>query len=160
MIRWLKARLSRKAKAKLSTEERFKRLWKALVPLGGDAETLQGEIIRAVGRLEDEYNRNGNINWEPRDYHSEFVDFLKYYLADERTFDTATVKKIKDAAEQVRLAAEDLKTEVFRGEEMKVQQHSADSAFEFLIECAVEWCDKNPNPIYKPAGQYYWMTPE
>ncbi|MDR3460239.1 MAG: hypothetical protein P4N60_22655 [Verrucomicrobiae bacterium] len=160
MIGWLKTLFGRKPEVKLSTEEKFKQLWKTLVPLGGDAETLQGEIIRAVGRLEDEYNRNGNVNWEPGDYHSDFVDFLKFYLADEKTFDAATIKKIRDEAEQVRLAAEDLKTEIFHGEEIKSQKHSADTAFTFLIERAVEWCDKNPTPIYKPKGQDYWVTPE
>lgn len=160
MIKWFKERFAGKTEEQLSAEERFRQLWKTHVPIAGDAETLQGEIIRAVGRLEDEYNRNGNVNWKQGDYHSEFVDFLKFYLADERTFDAATVLEIKKAADQVRLAAEDLETEMYRGEEIKTQKHSADSAFIILFERAVEWCDKNPNPVYKPAGQDYWITPE
>ena len=100
------------------------------------------------------------MNWKPGDYHSEFVKFLKHYLADRKTFDPQTVQKIKDAAEQVRLAAEDLDTEMDGDEEIKVQKHDADEAFKYLTERTVEWCGKNPEPIYRPAGQDYWITPE
>ena len=160
MSNWLKSRLFGKTKVEPSTEEKFSKLWKTLVPISGEAETLQGEILRAVGKLEDEYNRNGNVNWKPGDYHCELVNFLKYYLADRNTFDSATVQQIKDAAEQVRLAAEDLETEMDGEEEIQVQKHCADSAFKILMDRAVEWCEKNPKPIYRPAGQDYWFTPE
>ncbi|HSY19762.1 MAG TPA: hypothetical protein VK815_15570 [Candidatus Acidoferrales bacterium] len=160
MIKWVKKLIGEKTEVGPTTQEKFRQLWKTLVPLSGEAETLQGEIIRAVGKLEDEYNRNGNVNWEPGDYHGELVKFLKYYLADAKTFDAGTVKQIKDAAEQVRLAAEDLQTETIEGEEVQSQKHSADSAFKFLIDRAVEWCDRNSVPIYKPDGQDYWITPE
>ncbi len=145
---------------KSSVKEEFSRLWRELVPSGGEAETLQGEIIRAVGRLEDEYNRNGNVNWEPGGYHNEFVEFLKQRLADPETFDAATVREIRDAAELVRLAAEDLETEMFDGEETQVQKHSADSAFPVLFKRAVEWCRKHPEPVYKKSGQDFWITLE
>ena len=118
---------------------------------------MQGEIIRSVGRLEDEYNRNGNINWKPGDYHCEFVEFLKRYLADSNTFDQRSVQQIRDAAEQVRLAAEDLEIEYENGEEIPTQKHSADEALKYLMERAIEWCDKNPKPIYKPEGQDFWI---
>ena len=160
MISWFKAKLAKQSEVELSTEGRFGQLWKALVPIGGEAETMQGEIIRSVGRLEDEYNRNGNINWKPGDYHNEFVEFLKRYLADPKTFDKTVVQEIKDAAEQVRLAAEDLAVEYDGEEEIHVQKHSADKAFEILMARAVEWCDKNPEPIYKPTGQDFWITLE
>jgi hypothetical protein len=160
MINWLKSRFAKQAKVELSIQERFSQLWKTLVPVGGEAETLQGEILRSVGRLEDEYNRNGNINWEPGDYHCEFVEFLKRHLADRNTFDQTTVQQIRDAAEKVRLAAEDLATKYEDGQEIQVQKHSADAALKFLMERAVEWCDKNPKPIYKPAGQDFWITLE
>src|SRR5262245_42672150 len=40
------------------------RLWAALVPKQGQADTLQGELIRIVGKLTDEAYRNGNMNWD------------------------------------------------------------------------------------------------
>src|SRR5262249_28968931 len=44
---------------------RHEQLWEALVPPSGQAKTLQGEIIRIVGKLTREAYRNGNINWGP-----------------------------------------------------------------------------------------------
>jgi hypothetical protein len=44
----------------------FKRLWKELVPPEGQANTVQGELIRAVGKLKDEAFRNGNQNFGKR----------------------------------------------------------------------------------------------
>jgi hypothetical protein len=157
MFDWLKARMPTHVDAELGANDKFRRLWKELVPLGGESETLQGEIIRSVGRLEDEYNRNGNMNWEPGGYHCEFVEFLKRYLADPTTFDPATVSEIKSAAEQVRLAAEDLETEMIEGEEVQTQKHSADEALMVLTCRAVEWCEKHPDPIYKQPGQDFWI---
>jgi hypothetical protein len=160
MFGWFKKATKPFKEPKLSVEEQFSCLWGELVPSGGEAETLQGEIVRAVGRLEDEYNRNGNVNWEPGGYHNEFVEFLKQRLADPTTFDAATVKEIWNAAERVRLAAEDLETEIFEGEEIRTQKHSADPAFPVLIKRAVEWCQKHPEPIYKKPGHDFWITLE
>lgn len=160
MFEWLKRKEIVPEMPKLSVEDEFFRLWKELVPSAGEAETLQGELIRAVGRLEDEYNRNGNVNWEPGGYHNEFVEFIKRRLADPETFDAETVREIQAAAELVRLAAEDLETEVFEGEEIQVQKHSADSAFPVLFRRAVEWCHRHPEPIYKKPGQDCWITLE
>lgn len=155
MFGWLK---SKDPGPVLSVDERFGRLWRELVPPSGEAETLQGEIVRSVGRLEDEYNRNGNVNWEPAGYHCEFVEFLKRYLADTRTFSPSVVQEIRDAAEQVRLAAEDLGTEMLDGEEVHVQKHSADEALKVLTQRSVDWCEKHPHPIYKQLGQDFWIV--
>lgn len=38
-------------------------LWQRLVPKSGSADTLQGELVRLIGKLADEYYRNENINW-------------------------------------------------------------------------------------------------
>lgn len=38
----------------------FRRLWRELVPLTGSADSLQGELLRAVENLRDESCRNGN----------------------------------------------------------------------------------------------------
>jgi hypothetical protein len=35
----------------------FKRLWKELVPPEGQADTVQGELIRALGRLEPKWTK-------------------------------------------------------------------------------------------------------
>jgi hypothetical protein len=44
-------------------EDRMDALWKQLVPSEGSADTLQGEVVRSLGRIRNEYWRNGNMNW-------------------------------------------------------------------------------------------------
>ncbi|MFD3274338.1 hypothetical protein ACE3MS_30040 [Paenibacillus dendritiformis] len=41
-----------------------KYLWQTYVPKQGQAETVQGELIRAIEKLRGEAQRNGNINWD------------------------------------------------------------------------------------------------
>jgi hypothetical protein len=41
----------------------FRRLWRELVPAAGPADSLQGELLRAVENLRDESCRNGNRNF-------------------------------------------------------------------------------------------------
>lgn len=123
----------------------------------GEAETLQGELIRSLGRLEDKYSRNGNMNWKPGGYHNEFVRMLQQYLADPSVFDPGTVSRIKEAADLIRFAAEDV-TEEQEGEDtVIVPKHDPTQAFEFLMAKVVEWCEKRPTPVYKQPGQDFWI---
>jgi hypothetical protein len=43
--------------------EEARSLWLRYVPERGQADTVQGELIRAVEKLRDEAQRNGNLNW-------------------------------------------------------------------------------------------------
>ena len=45
-------------------QKEYDELWSALVPESGSAASLQGELVRLIGRLASEYYRNGNMNWE------------------------------------------------------------------------------------------------
>ncbi len=44
--------------------EEAKSIWQTFVPKRGQAETVQGELLRSVEKLRDESIRNGNINWD------------------------------------------------------------------------------------------------
>lgn len=44
-------------------QSEYDTLWQSLVPKSGHAATLQGELVRLIGRLASEYYRNGNMNW-------------------------------------------------------------------------------------------------
>jgi ankyrin repeat protein len=48
-------------------EDCHKELWALLVPSSGHADTVQGEVVRISGRIHDELDGNGGINWD-RDY--------------------------------------------------------------------------------------------
>ena len=39
-------------------------IWQNYVPKSGQADTVQGELLRASEKLRDESCRNGNINWD------------------------------------------------------------------------------------------------
>ena len=39
-------------------------IWKNYVPKSGQADTVQGELLRANEKLRDEAQRNGNGNWD------------------------------------------------------------------------------------------------
>ena len=51
-------------------QKQYDDLYQKLVPSQGMAETLNGELIRAISRLQYEYCNNGNINA----YETEYVD--------------------------------------------------------------------------------------
>jgi len=40
------------------------RIWRECVPKSGQADTIEGELLRAVEKLRDEAIRNGNTNWD------------------------------------------------------------------------------------------------
>lgn len=52
-----------KVKAK-RWEDQHQELWELLVPSSGPAATVQGEVIRVSGRIANELNGNGGINWD------------------------------------------------------------------------------------------------
>ena len=56
-----------------STNGQFRYLWNYLVPNGGEAATVQGEVIRIVGRLGYEALEMGHVNWD-EDY-VKMIDF-------------------------------------------------------------------------------------
>src|ERR1051325_11899725 len=60
------------------------RLWGSLVPVEGQAETLQGELIRIAGKLTDQAFRNGNMNWDAE--HEKMWRFVGKHLEDPETF--------------------------------------------------------------------------
>ena len=68
--------------------EEYKKLNKKLVPSSGDAPTVHGELIRAIGRLSYDFYNNGNCNvqdydsWDCDDYGNPTSDteiFIKPY---------------------------------------------------------------------------------
>ena len=60
-------------------EEQYEELWSFLIPSSGAAKTVQGEVIRIPGRVRDELDRNGGVNWD-RDYRK-MLQALPQYLS-------------------------------------------------------------------------------
>lgn len=72
--------------------EECKYMWKNLVPKSGQADNLQGEMLRQAEKLRKEACENGNINWD--DNFVWFCDFLKNMFTQSNLFDVERKKKI------------------------------------------------------------------
>jgi len=113
--------------------EEQEHLWNDLVPSSGQAETVQGELIRCTGKITDEAYRNGNINWESG--YEKLVRYVENLLTDSRTFDKEEINKINNAADEI----------INNYESPDLSGHG--SSYYYLTEMAVRFCMKNPEPI-------------
>ena len=59
-------------------QEQHEELWQMLVPGSGAASSVQGELIRIVGRATDEIYRNGGVNWENE--YPKMMDAIPEYI--------------------------------------------------------------------------------
>lgn len=112
-------------------EDHHQALWELLVPSSGAAATVQGEVIRISGRISDELDGNGGINWD--------VDYRK--MADAFLAHMGAGKPLPDAAlDEARSLIPELKAK--RGDPVR------------LCALAVEWVGRNPKPIPLPPPDY------
>jgi ankyrin repeat protein len=112
-------------------EDRHQELWELLVPSSGAALTVQGEVIRITGRIEDEINGNGGINWDA-DYGPMTQAFIGH------------IGSGVPLPEAERNRAAQLVSEIRR----------LDGATRQLCELAVRWVALNPEPMALPPPTY------
>jgi hypothetical protein len=112
-------------------EDQHQELWELLVPSSGAADTVQGEVVRIAGRICDELERNGGINWD-RAYRKMADAFLAH------------------VASGVPLA-EPLLTET---RELVAQLKRKNSDARRLSELAVNWVAQNPTPLKLAPPDY------
>jgi len=110
--------------------EEAKHLWQTYVPKSGQADTVRGELIRAVEKLRDEARRNGNINWDRG--HEILCSFIRDTLCDSGVFDKVAVAEIK--------------SDVARLEDYE-HPHCDENLYDRLTDRIVEWSQKHPDPI-------------
>ena len=130
-------------------------LWKELVPAEGSANTVQGELVRAIGRLQSEHFRNGMMNWgDGGGYYEAFAELIHKTLKNEPSF-TKLVKKMIDAD------VGEIKQAGKRGRSIASGKSSRESVFgsNFLIASDAEksmqrlgalialWCQRHPDLI-------------
>jgi hypothetical protein len=112
----------------------FAERWEVLVPEKGQATSIQGEVLRAVGRLATEDRRNGCINWDQ--FYELLVEFLHTRLPNHEIFNAKRCARI----------LRDLEAVVVNGrnglaaEEIRV-------VFGRLIEDAVAYCQALPELV-------------
>ena len=106
-------------------------IWKTYVPKSGQAQTVQGELLRAIEKLADEAQRNGNINFNAN-CHGLFIAYLKNYLTDSTVFDEQTIRQINKDLDRISVGGE---------------PYTADDLYDRLRERIIDWYLKNTAPI-------------
>lgn len=106
-------------------------IWKTYVPKSGQAETVQGELLRAIEKLADEAQRNGNINFNTN-CHGILVSYLRKYLTDTTIFDKETINIINSDLDTI--SKED-------------QPYVDDDLYDRLRFRIFDWYLKNKTPI-------------
>ena len=69
-----------------------KYIWKNYVPKSGQANNLQGELLREIEEIRCEAQDDGNINWD--DDHSYFCDFISKKLSEQSIFSSIEKEEI------------------------------------------------------------------
>ncbi|MGK9237311.1 ankyrin repeat domain-containing protein [Inquilinus limosus] len=112
-------------------QEQHQELWELLVPGSGHAATVQGEAIRIAGRIWDEFERNGGVNWDA-DYRS-MAEALLGHVQTGHPLPPADVSEIAGIIAKIR--------------------RNADNTGR-LAELAVAWVLANPTPVKLEPPSY------
>jgi hypothetical protein len=108
-------------------QDQHRELWEWLVPSSGPALTVQGEVIRIAGRIADEVDRNGAVNWD--------ADYRR--MADAFLVHVGSGVPLPDAERE-------------RASRLVAKVTELDDAGGGFCELAVHWVKLNPSPA--PLG--------
>ena len=106
-------------------EKRYMQAWDSLVPSNGSASTVQGEVVRIAGRVNDELLRNAMGNWD-REYRK-MLTAISSYLQQGNPLSESELAEVSDIQKHI---LEDDGTGSHR-----------------LCELATAWVVQNPQPI-------------
>lgn len=109
-------------------EEQYEELWSFLIPSSGAAKTVQGEVIRIPGRVRDELDRNGGVNWD-RDYRK-MLQALPQYLSLGIPLSDQELAETKELIAQV------------HGKDFDDEPR-----LDRLCQLALAWIKQNPEPL-------------
>ena len=106
-------------------EARYEQAWTLLVPSNGSATTVQGEVVRIAGRVNDELLRNAMGNWDKE--YRKMLTAISGYLQQGNPLSESELAEVAD-----------------------IQKHILDddgSGTHRLCELATAWVVQNPQPI-------------
>lgn len=112
-------------------EKQHQELWNLLVPSSGPATTIQGELIRISGRIANEIEDNGGVNWD-----ADYIKMADAFLEHIQSGEQISSSDLKAAASIV----------------AEVKRMSGDTAR--MAQLAVKWVIQNPLPIKLPPPPY------
>ena len=116
-------------------EEQHEELWSFLIPSSGAAKTVQGEVIRIPGRVRDELDRNGGVNWD-RDYRK-MLQALPQYLSLGIPLSDQELEETKELVAQV------------HGKDFDDEPR-----LDRLCQLALAWIKQNPEPLLLEKTSY------
>ena len=116
-------------------EEQYEELWSFLIPSSGAAKTVQGEVIRIPGRVRDELDRNGGVNWD-RDYRK-MLQALPQYLSLGSSLSEQELAETKELIAQV------------HGKDFDDEPR-----LDRLCQLAIAWIKQNPEPLLLEKTSY------
>ena len=106
-------------------EERYEPAWALLVPSSGSAITVQGEVVRIAGRVNDELLRNAMGNWNKE--YRKMLTAMSGYLQQGNPLSESELAEVAD-----------------------IQKHILEddgTGSQRLCELATAWVVQNPKPI-------------
>ena len=106
-------------------EERYEQSWALLVPSSGSATTVQGEVVRIAGRVNDELLRNAMGNWNKE--YRKMLTAISGYLQQGNPLSESELAEVAD-----------------------IQKHILEddgTGSQYLCELATAWVVQNPKPI-------------
>ena len=106
-------------------EARYEQAWTLLVPSNGSATTVQGEVVRIAGRVNDELLRNAMGNWDKE--YRKMLTAISGYLQQGNSLSESELAEVADIQKYI---LEDDGTGTQR-----------------LCELATAWVVQNPEPI-------------
>ncbi len=105
-------------------------IWQTLVPPHGQAASVQGELLRAIEKLRDEAQRNGNINYNKP--HKKLAGFIQTTLITSGIWDAQTVSKLKMEIKKLGFAS---------------KPYLEDDTYDFITDLICEFYIANPTII-------------
>jgi hypothetical protein len=78
-----------------------KYIWDNFVPESGQAEFVQGELLRAIEKLRDEAQRNANGNHN-ENCHLLLIQYLRTTLSDSKLFSQNVISKINEDLDKLK----------------------------------------------------------
>lgn len=111
-------------------KEQYKELWAKLVPESGKAQTVQGEMIRIVGKVSYEILDNGGLNWG-----GDYKKMLKALSGFMNSFDSSGNAPVDEATGIIK----------------KISASTDEKPLNRLTEIIVDLIISNPQPV--PIGE-------
>ncbi len=122
----------------------YRELFNVLIPRKGVADSLQGELLRAITRLARECYDNGNVTWqEDCQDHQPYVDLLRLCLLDLSVFGVWGVVQIAQDLDTIQAIGEGR-------EEFDFPDH--EDPYDRVTDRVVEWCNRYLTPLALPNG--------